>query len=62
MEGIKYINLAEIGLVVFELQEVEISDFSVRVNNTRVVRATFLSARHTTVCLNLDGFSLANHR
>ena len=52
MEGIKYINLVEIGSVVFELREVEIGDFSVRVNNTRVVRATFLAARHTTVYLN----------
>jgi len=52
MEGIKYINLVEIGSVVFELREVEIGDFSVHVNNTRVARATFLAARHTTVCLN----------
>jgi len=52
MEGIKYINLVEIGSVVFELQEVEFGDFSVCVNNTYVVHATFLAARHTTVCLN----------
>jgi len=52
MEGIKYINFVEIGLVVFEQREVEFGDYSVRVNNTRVVRATFLTARHTTVCLN----------
>jgi len=52
MEGIKYINLVEIGSVFFELREVEIGNFSVRVNNTRVVRTTFLAARHTTVCLN----------
>jgi len=44
MEGIKYINLVKIGSVVFELREVEIGDFLVRVNNTRVLRATFLVA------------------
>jgi len=52
MEGIKYINLVEISSVVFELREVEIGDFPVRINNTRVLRATFLAAWHTTVCLN----------
>jgi len=52
MEGIKYINLVEIGSVVFELREVELGNFSVRVNNTYVVRMTFLAARYTTVCLN----------
>jgi len=52
MEGIKYINLVEIGSVAFELWEVEIGDFSVRVNNTHVLRVTFLATWHTTVCLN----------
>ena len=53
MEDIKYINLVEIGLVVFELWEVEIGDFSIRVNNTSVLHATFLTAQHMTVCLNI---------
>ena len=45
-------NLIEIGTVVFKIWEVEIGKILVRVNNTRVLRATFLAARHTTVCLN----------
>jgi len=53
MEGIKYINLVEVDLVIFELREVEFGNISVRVNNTRVLRATFLAARHTTACLNI---------
>ena len=44
-------NLVEIGSVVFKIQEVEIGKILVRVNNTLVLRATFLAARHTTVCL-----------
>jgi len=52
MEDIKYINLVEIGPVVFELREVEISNFLVRVNNTHVSCTTFLAAWHTTMCLN----------
>lgn len=37
MEGIKYINLAEIGSIVYGLQGVKIGYFVVRVNNTLVV-------------------------
>ena len=45
--------MVEIRSVVFKIQEVEIGEILVRVNNTRVLRATFLAARHTTVCLNI---------
>ena len=48
----KYVNLVEICLVVFKIQEVAVGEILVRVNNTRVLRTTFLAARHTTVCLN----------
>ena len=52
MQSIKYVNLVEIRSVVFKIQEVEIGKILVHVNNTRVLRATFLAARHTTVRLN----------
>jgi len=54
MEGIKYINLVEIGSVVFELRKVENGYFLVCVNNARVLCATFLAAQHMTVCLNSE--------
>ena len=47
-------NLVEIGLVVFKAREVEIGKILVCVNNTLVLSATFLPARHTTVCRNFD--------
>ena len=50
----KYVNLVEIHSVVFKIREVEIGEILVRVNNTRVLRTTFLAARHTTVGLNTD--------
>ena len=52
MYSIKYVNLVEIRSVVFKIQEVEIDEILVRLNNTRVLRATFLAARHMIMCLN----------
>jgi len=52
MDGIKYITLVEISSVDFELQEVEIGDFSVCINNTHVLHAAFLATQHTTMCLD----------
>ena len=52
-----YVNLVEIGSVVFKIREVEIGKILIRVNNTLVFCATFLAARHTTVCLNGCGLS-----
>ena len=46
-------NLVEIGSVIFKVWEVEIGKILVHINNTLVLRATFLAARHTTVCLNI---------
>jgi len=42
----------------FELREVEIGDFSVLVNNTCVLRATFLATQHMTVCLNITSWCI----
>ena len=44
MEGIKYINLIEIGAVVIEIQGVENGDLAVPVNNTLVCCTSFLAA------------------
>ena len=38
---------------------VEIAEILVRVNNTLVLRATFLAARHTTMCLNKPTYHTA---
>ena len=50
MEGIKYVNLTEIGLVVIEIQEVENSELAVPVNNTLVRHTAFL-ANDTQPCV-----------
>ena len=42
MEGIKYVNLIEIGLVVMEIRGVENGDLAVPVNNTLVCPHGFL--------------------
>ena len=44
MEGIKYVNLIEIGPLVIEMRGVENSDLAVPVNNTLVCRTSFLAA------------------
>ena len=44
MEGIKYVNLIEIGPVVIEIQRVENSELAVPVNNTLVSHTAFLAA------------------
>ena len=51
MEGIKYVNLIEIGPVVIEIQGVENGELAVPVNNTLVCHTAFLAA-DTTVCLD----------
>ena len=43
MEGIKYVNLIEIGPVVIEIQGVENSELAVPVNNTLVHHMAFLA-------------------
>ena len=44
MEGIKYVNLIEIGPVVIEIQGVENGELAVPVNNTLVRHTAFLAA------------------
>ena len=44
MEGIKYVNLIEIGVVVIEIQGVENGELAVPVNNTLVRHTAFLAA------------------
>ena len=44
MEGIKYVNLIEIGPVVTEIRGVENDELAVPVNNTLVCYTAFLAA------------------
>ena len=50
MEGIQYVNLIEISLVVIEIQGVENSESAIPVNNTLVCYTDFLAA-DTQVCV-----------
>ena len=51
MEGIKYVNLIEIGPVVIEIRGAENSELAVPVNNTLVSHTTFLAADTRTCVL-----------
>ena len=51
MEGIKYVNLIEIGPVVIEIWGVENGDLAVPVNNMLVYRTSFLAA-DTWLCVS----------
>ena len=46
MEGIKYVNLIEIGPVVIEIREAENCELAVPVNNTLARHTAFLDAVH----------------
>ena len=50
MEGMKYVNLTEIGLVVIEIQGIEYGKLAVPVNNTLMCHTTFLAA-DTRLCV-----------
>ena len=50
MEGIKYVNLIEIGPVVIEIRGVENGELAVPVNNTLVSHMAFLAA-DTRLCV-----------
>ena len=50
MEGIKYVNLIEIGQVVIEIQGAENGELAVLVNNTLVRHTAFL-ATDTRPCV-----------
>ena len=43
MEGIKYVNLTEIGLVVIEIRGVKNGELAFPVNNTLVCHTAFLA-------------------
>ena len=49
MEGIKYVNLVQICLVVMKIREAEIGDLAVRVNNT--LRVPGVLAADTRLCV-----------
>ena len=50
MEGIKYVNLIEIGPVVIEIRGVKNGELAVPVNNTLVRHMAFLAA-DTRLCV-----------
>ena len=50
MEGIKYVNLIEIGPVIIEIRGVEYGELAVPVNITLVCHAAFLTA-DTQLCV-----------
>ena len=54
MEGIKYVNLIEIGLVVIEIRGAENSKLAVPVNNTLMSHTAFLAA-DTRPCVLICG-------
>ena len=59
MEGIKYVNLIEIGPVVIEIQGFENGELAVPVNNTLVSHKAFLAADTRPCVLILEVFRLA---
>ena len=59
MEGIKYVNLIEIGPVVIEIRGVENGELVVPVNNTLVCHTAFLAADTrlcVLICITSDYF------
>ena len=54
MEGIKYVNLIKIGIVVIEIRGVENSKLAVPVNNTLVPHTAFLAADTQLCVLMMD--------
>ena len=49
MEGIKYVNLIEIGPVVIEIRGAENGELAVPVNNTLVHHTAFLALKNDCV-------------
>ena len=52
LEGIKYVNLIEIGQVVIEIRAVENGELAVPVNNTFVCHTAFLVGQNVIILLN----------
>ena len=59
MEGIKYVNLIEIGLVVIEIRGAENGEFAFPVNNTLVRHTAFLAA-DTRPCILIWAVAFLN--
>ena len=57
MEGIKYVNLIEIGPVVIEIRRAENGELAVPVNNTLVSHMAFLAA-DTRLCVLMNNLVL----
>ena len=57
MEGIKYVNLIEIGSVVIEIRGAENGELAVPVNNTLVSHTAFLAA-DTRLCVLMVNYIL----
>ena len=57
MEGIKYVNLIEIGPVVIEIRGAENGELAVPVNNTLVSHTAFLAA-DTRPCVLMNNLVL----
>ena len=57
MEGIKYVNLIDIGLVVIEIRGVENGELVVPVNITLVCHTAFLAA-DTRPCVLISAYNL----
>ena len=55
MEGIKYMNLIEIGVVVIDIRGAENSELAVPGNNTLVSHTAFLAA-DTRPCVLINNF------
>ena len=60
MEGIKYVNLIEIGTVVIEIRGVENGELVVPVNNTLVCHTAFLAA-DTRLCVLIYMYCTSYH-
>ena len=60
MEGIKYVNLIEIGPVGIEIRGAENGELAVPVNNTLVSHTAFLAA-DTRPCVLIGGFCSSSH-
>ena len=60
MEGIKYINLIEIGVVVIEIRGAENGKLAVPVNNTFVRHTAFL-ASDTRPCVLIHDVCICTH-
>ena len=59
MEGINYVNLIEIGLLVIEIQRVENGELAVPVTNTLMHHTAFLAA-DTQLCVLISMLPIPN--